>query len=47
LRSAGVETEFRVVENTGHGFGLGKGTKAEGWLDDAIRFWKKHMRKKR
>ena len=23
----------------GHGFGLGTGTEAEGWISDAIRFW--------
>jgi len=23
----------------GHGFGLGKGTSAEGWVWGAIRFW--------
>jgi hypothetical protein len=23
----------------GHGFGLGTGTSAEGWVFDAIRFW--------
>lgn len=27
----------------GHGFGLGIGTTAEGWIDDAISFWEKHM----
>ena len=24
-----------------HGFGLGQGTAAEGWLNDAVRFWQK------
>ncbi len=26
-----------------HGFGLGEGTKAEGWINHAIQFWEKHM----
>ena len=43
LRSAGVDVEFHVYPNVGHGFGLGLGTNAEGWLDDAVRFWKNHI----
>ena len=43
MRSAGVEVEFHVYRNVGHGFGLGIGTNAEGWLDDAARFWENHM----
>lgn len=27
----------------GHGFGLGTGTNAEGWLEDAVRFWEIHQ----
>jgi len=42
LRSVGVDVEFSVYPNVGHGFGLGIGTHAEGWLDDATRFWEKH-----
>jgi acetyl esterase/lipase len=43
LQSAGVDVEFHVYRNVGHGFGLGTGTNAEGWLDDAVRFWEKHI----
>jgi acetyl esterase/lipase len=43
LRNAGVEVEYRRYRNTGHGFGLGIGTEAEGWIDYAIQFWKKHI----
>jgi hypothetical protein len=28
-----------------HGFGLGTGTSAEGWITDAIRFWTEHMQR--
>lgn len=42
LAAAGIATEFHVYPNLGHGFGLGLGTSAEGWIDDAIRFWKAH-----
>ncbi len=42
LRKAGVEVEFRKFRNAGHGFGLGVGTDAEGWIAQAIDFWKAH-----
>jgi acetyl esterase/lipase len=42
LRSAGTEVEYREFPNLGHGFGIGTGTSAEGWLDDAVRFWVQH-----
>ncbi|MBK5722183.1 alpha/beta hydrolase, partial [Dysgonomonas sp. Marseille-P4677] len=44
LRSAGVEVEYRRYQSAGHGFSLGTGTDAEGWLDLAVRFWQKHIR---
>jgi acetyl esterase/lipase len=40
LRLAGVRTEFHAFPNIGHGFGLGTGTAAEGWIDDALAFWR-------
>lgn len=43
LRNAGVEVDYRVYPNVAHGFGLGVGTTAEGWLGDAVRFWAKAM----
>ena len=39
LRSAGIDTEFHQYPNVGHGFGLGTGTSAEGWINNAIKFW--------
>ncbi len=47
LRSAGTEVQFRIVEGVGHGFGLGGGTGAEGWVGDAVQFWEKVIRRKR
>lgn len=41
LRNAGVDVEFHKYPNLGHGFGLGIGTSAEGWINDAIAFWNK------
>lgn len=46
LRQAGVEVEFRKYANLGHGFGLGTGTSAEGWVEDAVRFWERFMRRR-
>ena len=44
LAAAGIDTEFHVYPDLGHGFGLGIGTSAEGWLDDAVAFWEQHHR---
>ena len=41
--NAGVETLLDVREDGGHGFGLGAGTDAEGWIENAITFWEKHQ----
>jgi len=45
LRDAGVEVEYRRYRNAGHGFGLGVGTDAEGWIGYAIEFWRNHLSK--
>jgi acetyl esterase/lipase len=39
LRKSGTRVEFHTFKGLGHGFGLGKGTSAEGWVLEAIRFW--------
>jgi acetyl esterase/lipase len=43
LRRAGTEVEYHKYPGVGHGFGLGVGTSAEGWIADAIRFWAKQI----
>ena len=43
LNNLGIDTEFHVYPSLGHGFGLGIGTSAEGWINDAIAFWQKHL----
>lgn len=35
----GIPTEFHSYEGLSHGFGIGHGTVAQGWLDDAVEFW--------
>ena len=39
LRKSGTHVEYRKYKRLGHGFGLGTGTSAEGWVFEAIRFW--------
>lgn len=39
MRALGIPTEFHSYPGLRHGFGLGKGTIAEGWIDKAIAFW--------
>ena len=43
LRRAGTDVEYHRYSGVGHGFGLGVGTSAEGWIVDAVRFWSKHI----
>ena len=43
MKATGIDVEFHKYPDLGHGFGLGIGTSAEGWIDDAIEFWKKHI----
>ncbi len=43
LQSLGIDAEFHLFPNLRHGFGLGTGTSAEGWMDGAVKFWEKHM----
>ncbi len=45
LRKAGTEVEYQKFGNVGHGFGLGTGTSAQGWVADAIRFWERFMKR--
>lgn len=41
LQAFGIDTEFHKYPGLGHGFGLGTGTVAEGWIDDAVAFWER------
>ena len=44
MSALGIPTEFHAYDGLGHGFGLGTGTIAEGWLDQAVTFWEKQMK---
>ena len=43
IRANGTDAEIEIFNGLPHGFGLGEGTTAEGWIDNAIAFWEKHM----
>lgn len=47
LRNAGTVVDYRKFAGVAHGFGLGTGTSAEGWVADAVRFWERSIAARR
>lgn len=43
IQGNGTDAEIEVFDGLRHGFGLGEGTVAEGWIDNAVSFWEKNM----
>lgn len=43
LDEMGIPTEFHHYPGLRHGFGLGTGTVAEGWIDEAAAFWQRQV----
>jgi acetyl esterase/lipase len=43
IKANGTDAEIQIFDGLPHGFGLGEGTIAEGWIDDAVRFWENQM----
>ena len=43
IRENGTNAEIEVFNRLPHGFGLGEGTIAEGWIDRAVKFWEQQM----
>ena len=43
----GTDAMIEMFPGLGHGFGLGRHTKAEGWIEKAISFWEKQMTSER
>ena len=37
-----TDAEIQVFDGLRHGFGLGEGTVAEGWIDEAVSFWERN-----
>ena len=44
IKKNGTDAEIQVFKGLTHGFGLGEGTVAEGWIDEAVQFWEKQMK---
>lgn len=42
IESNGTDAEIEVFSGLRHGFGLGEGTVAEGWIDHAVSFWERN-----
>ena len=43
IKANGIKAEIEIFNGLPHGFGLGEGTVAEGWINNAIDFWKSQM----
>ena len=43
IKANGTDAMIEVFPGLSHGFGLGEGTIAEGWLNNAVAFWEKHQ----
>lgn len=43
IQDNGTDSEIEIFEGLRHGFGLGEGTAAEGWIDRAVSFWERNM----
>lgn len=43
IQTNGTNAEIEVFKGLSHGFGLGEGTVAEGWLDHAVEFWENNL----
>lgn len=44
IKANGTDAEIEIFDNLPHGFGLGEGTIAEGWIDHAVKFWENQMK---
>lgn len=43
IKQNGTDAEIEIFDGLPHGFGLGTGTVAEGWINHAVDFWEKQM----
>jgi acetyl esterase/lipase len=43
IKANGTDAEIEIFQGLSHGFGLGEGTVAEGWIDRAVDFWERQM----
>ena len=43
IRANGTSAQIEIFNGLPHGFGLGQGTVADGWINNAIKFWENQM----
>lgn len=43
IKENGTDAVIEIFQGLSHGFGLGEGTVAEGWIDRAVDFWERQM----
>ncbi len=43
IKENGTDAEIEIFPGLSHGFGLGEGTFAEGWIDRAVEFWERQQ----
>jgi len=44
IQANGTDAMIEVFSGLSHGFGLGTGTVADGWIDNAVAFWERNMK---
>ena len=44
IKANGTDAEIEIFKGLSHGFGLGTGTVAKGWLNKAVKFWERNSR---
>lgn len=44
IKKNGTDAEIQIFDGLTHGFGLGEGTVAEGWINEAVRFWERQVK---
>ena len=43
IKANGTDAEIEIFDGLPHGFGLGTGAVAEGWINTAVAFWQKQI----
>lgn len=43
IQANGTDAMIEVFQGLPHGFGIGTGTAAEGWIENAVEFWERNM----
>ena len=44
IKANGTNAEIEIFNGLPHGFGLGEGTVADGWIDRAVEFWERNSK---